>query len=141
MKKLLATALSTLALTLGAPASAVPVGLELVLLVDVSGSVDTSEYNLQKGGYVTAFQNAAVQAAILASQGGKIAVTYVEWSSDGDQATKVVWTLIDSVASANAFATAINNTTRAFAGSTAVQDAIRYGAERFANNGFEGLGR
>ncbi len=36
------------------------VGLELALLVDVSGSVDSTEYNLQKGGYINAFQNPTV---------------------------------------------------------------------------------
>ncbi|WP_409559305.1 DUF1194 domain-containing protein, partial [Accumulibacter sp.] len=38
-------------------ANAVPVGLELVLLVDVSGSVDATEYALQKTGYVNAFNS------------------------------------------------------------------------------------
>ena len=79
-------------------ASAVPVGLELVLLVDVSGSVDATEYGLQKTGYVNAFNSAAVQNAILGSQLGKIAVTYVEWSGNNEQSQQVGWTLIDSVA-------------------------------------------
>ncbi|WP_300321507.1 DUF1194 domain-containing protein [Accumulibacter sp.] len=121
-------------------ASAVPVGLELVLLVDVSGSVDATEYGLQKTGYVNAFNSAAVQNAILGSQLGNIAVTYVEWSGNNQQSQQVGWTLIDSVASAQAFATAINGTTRAFSGLTAIQDAMMYGGSLAqANNGYEGL--
>jgi Protein of unknown function (DUF1194)/PEP-CTERM motif len=128
-----------------APAAATSVGLELMLLVDVSGSVDATEYNLQKTGYVNAFNSAAVQNAILNSQGGGIAVTYIEWSGPGQQATQVGWTLVNSVASAQAFATTLNGVTRAFAGNTAIQDAIgtqfaKFGTEvGAASNGFESL--
>jgi hypothetical protein len=115
------------------------VGLELVLLIDVSGSVDGGEYALQKGGYVQAFQSAAVQNAIASSQLGSIAVTYVEWASAGQQAQLVPWTLVNDAASANAFAAAIAATTRAFSGFTAVGSAINYGAGLFATNDFDGL--
>lgn len=119
-------------------ASAAPVGLELVLAVDVSGSVNGSEYALQKTGYVNAFKSAAVQAAILGSQLGSIAVTYVEWSGNAQQSQLVGWTLIDSVASAIAFADAIDGTSRIYSGNTAVGQAINYSAALFAN-GYEGL--
>jgi hypothetical protein len=125
MKQTLAAAALALPLALtGQTAQATPVGLELILLVDVSGSVDATEYALQKTGYVNAFNSAAVQAAILASVGGAIAVTYIEWSGNAQQSVQVGWTLINSVASAQAFATAINGTVRAFSGNTAIQDAI-----------------
>ena len=48
-----------------APAHAIPVSVELALLVDVSGSVSTSEFNLQRTGYVNAFLDAGIQAAII----------------------------------------------------------------------------
>ena len=147
MKKLLASVCGAAAMLMAAPASAVPVGLELVLLIDVSGSVDSGEYALQKGGYVSAFQSAAVQNAILGSVGGAIAVTYVEWSGAAQQAQKVGWKLIDSVESANSFAALINGVTRAYSGSTAIQNAMRYGAGLFGtetggvSNGFESARR
>jgi hypothetical protein len=137
MKKKVLVALAGLYLLAGS-AWAVPVGLELVLLVDVSGSVDASEYNLQKSGYVQAFQSAAVQNAILGSVDGSIAVTYVEWSGNNQQSQVVGWTLINSGASANAFAALINGTTRQYNGNTAIQDAMMFGGGLFANNGFEG---
>ena len=56
------------------PAAAVPVAVELALLVDVSGSVDNSEYNLQKTGYVNAFKDAIIQSNIASLTGG-IAIT------------------------------------------------------------------
>ena len=132
-------------LLVGGQAAAVPVGLELMLLVDVSGSVNATEYNLQKTGYVNAFNDPTVQNAILASQGAAIAVTYIEWSGVSEQSTRVVWTLINSVASAQAFATALSGVTRAFSGSTAVQTAINsqylgFGTEvGSTSNGFESL--
>jgi len=120
-------------------ASAVGVGLELLLLTDVSGSVDSTEYNLQKTGYVNAFNSATIQNAILNSQGGGIAVAYAEWSGASQQALKVNWTLIDSVASAQAFASALAGTTRSFSGQTAPGSALNWGTPLFNNNGFESL--
>ncbi len=145
MKKFLASICGAAALVVSAPASAIPVGLELVLLIDVSGSVDGSEYATQKNGYVNAFQSAAVQNAILASVGGAIAVTFVEWSGAAQQSQVVGWSLINSVASSNAFAAAVNSVGRAFSGQTGIQNAIRYGAGLFgtetggASNGYESV--
>ena len=144
MSNMTKVAFSAAAMLMAAPASAVPVGLELVLLIDVSGSVNDSEYALQKGGYVSAFQSAAVQNAILGSVGGAIAVTYVEWSGAAQQAQKVGWTLINSAASANSFAALISGLTQSYKGSTAIQNAMHYGAGLFGtetggaiSNGFE----
>lgn len=128
---------SALAGAFASPAHAVPVALELALLIDVSGSVITSEYNLQKTGYVDAFNNATVQNAISSLTGG-IAVTYIEWSSSNQQATLVGWTHVTDAASSSAFATAIQGTTRAFSGGTAPGAAIAYADPLFDNNGFEG---
>lgn len=140
LTKVLGAAIVALPLAFTAtPSQAVPVGLELSLLIDVSGSVDANEYNLQKGGYVSAFQSAAVQAAIAASQGGAIAVNFIEWSSAGLQSQTVGWTLIDSAASANAFAATLAGTARASAGLTAPGSALNFATPLFANNGFEGL--
>ncbi len=108
----------------GAPAKAVPVGLKLMLLADVSGSVSNSEYQLQKQGYVSAFQDSAVQAAIAAIPGG-IVVAYGEWSHY--QSIRVYWTHVTDAASANAFAAAMNSMPRVGTGFTAPGDAIRWG--------------
>ena len=76
-RKWVAAATTAAGLALAAEAGAVPVGLELMLLVDTSGSIDNTEYQLQRTGYVQAFQSAAVQNAILANPTGSIAVTYI----------------------------------------------------------------
>ena len=118
---------------------AIPVELELILLVDVSGSVDATEYNLQKKGYVDAFNNPTIQSNIasFASSGG-IAVAFAEWSSTGNQIMLVNWTQISTAAQAAAFAAAINATPRPFGGgNTAPGSAVNWGVPLF-NNAFEG---
>jgi hypothetical protein len=112
------------------------VDLELSLLVDVSGSVSASEYSLQKQGYVQAFQSASVQNAILAGTLGRIAVNYIEWSGSTEQSQLVGWTLIDSIASANAFASAINSVSRAFSGNTSISGALDFATPLFSSNLF-----
>ena len=121
------------------PVSAVPVSLELALLVDVSSSVDASEFVLQRDGYVNAFQNPAIQAAIanLAGAGG-IAVTYVQWSGGAQQQQSVGWTQVVDATTANAFAAAVSGAARAFSGITAPGSAINFTTPLFSNNGFEG---
>lgn len=118
-------------------AQAIPVALELALLVDVSGSVDGNEYTLQKTGYVNAFNDVNIQNAIAGLTGG-IAVSYIEWSWGNEQAQLVGWTHITNAASSSAFASAINGTSRAFSGNTAPGSAINFATPLFSNNGFEG---
>jgi hypothetical protein len=124
-----------LSVSLAAPAQAIPVDLELVLLADVSGSLDTTDFNLQRDGYAAAFNSAAVQNAILGGAIGSIAVTLVYWSDS--QSVAVPWTLIDSTADASAFATLISSAARPFSGGTGMTAAINFGAGLFANNNFE----
>lgn len=116
-------------------AEAVPVDLELVLLADVSGSVDAADFALQRDGYVAAFQSALVQNRILGGTIGSIAVTLVYWS-DGQQIA-VPWTLIDSAQAANDFATAVSNAPRNLSGGTGMTAALNFGAGLFDND-FEG---
>jgi hypothetical protein len=135
MKKKILVALASLHLVAGT-AWAVPVGLELLLLVDVSGSVDATEYALQRDGYVSAFQDAGIQAQIAATTGG-IAVAYAVWSGANQQSLQVGWTHLTDAASANAFATAVAGVVLDFNGLTAPGSAINWGVPLFTN-GFEG---
>jgi hypothetical protein len=133
-----ATALmATAAIGFGYSTQASAVALELALLVDVSGSVDANEYALQKTGYVNAFKDPTIQAAIAGLTGG-IAVTYIEWSSFNEQSVQVGWTLLTDATSSNNFANAINATTRAFDGFTGVGSAINFATPLFSNNNFTG---
>jgi hypothetical protein len=84
------------------------VDLELVLAVDVSRSMDPTEQELQKEGYVVALQHPEVLAAIRAGMLGKIAVTYVEWAGASSQQVITPWALIEDAESAASFARKIS---------------------------------
>jgi uncharacterized protein (TIGR03382 family) len=131
------TSLIAAAALLSSASAASAVGVELALLVDVSGSVDATEYNLQKTGYINAFNDPTIQGFIAATPGG-VAVTYIEWSGAAQQAQLVGWTLLTDAASSSAFATAISGTSRAFSGLTAPGSAINFITPQFASNGFNG---
>src|ERR687892_2632085 len=81
----------------GLPAAAqdVPVDLELVLAVDISGSVDEVEALLQREGYMAALRHPQVIEAIQGGMFGRIAVAYVEWAGDHYQRTMLNWTQIE----------------------------------------------
>jgi hypothetical protein len=119
-------------------ASAVPVAvdLELMLLVDVSGSVSPTEFVLQRDGYVDAFRNAGIISRIEGGLEGSIAVSLIYWSSG--QAIAVDWTLINNTASSNAFATLIENAARpSFADlgdMTYMTNALSFGANTFSDD-------
>lgn len=138
MKNKIAT---LLCLTAAGMAQSATVDTELVLLVDVSGSVNDLEYSLQKDGYVNAFTSQPVLDAIASV--GSIAVTYVEWSGRNQQAQLVDWTFIDSASTAQSFANSIGQTDRSFYNMTAPGSAIDYatglfGTETgFTDNGFQ----
>lgn len=108
MKKLLLfLALSMLAV---APAQgSIIVGTKLSLVIDVSGSVDTSEYNLMMDGYRDAFLDSQVQTNIL-SQANGIAVNVVFFSTN--PTTSNAWVHLNSVASINAFANYLDTVAR-----------------------------
>jgi hypothetical protein len=119
----------------GSPALAKSVDLELSLLVDVSGSVDANEFNLQRQGYVNAFNSPALWNAVSQGAIGSIAVNLVYWSTGAVQS--VGWTEINSQATSQAFATAIAAAVRPFSGSTGPGTAINFAVPLF-NNSFEG---
>jgi len=132
--------LSVLAFSANAnAASLTPVDLELSFLVDVSGSVDNNEFNLQKQGYVDAFNDGSLYTDFISKGAlGKIAVNLIYWSSAGEQIESVGWTLIDSVSASQNFANAVAASTRQFDGLTAPGSAIAFATPRFFNNDFDG---
>lgn len=125
----------------GTSALSEPVDLELMLLVDVSGSIDSTEFDLQRQGYVDAFNDAGVIASITDTSNGKlgkIAVTLIYWSEGNLQS--VGWILIDDAASSTAFATALVNSARPFGIGlqTHPGSALNAAVPLFFSNGFEG---
>lgn len=139
--------LAVLAWLMAAPASAAPgealeqVDLELVLAVDVSGSVDFEEARLQRDGYVQAFLHPDVLKAILGGPNGKIAVTYFEWSEQSLANRVIDWRLIDSEQSARAFAGALGSARISRGRYTSISSAIDFAMPLFDDNAYDSVRR
>lgn len=115
----------------GFPARAELVDLELILAVDVSGSVDDQEAKLQRDGYVAAITNEKVLRAIKSGRLGRIAVAYVEWAGRGTGRTVVEWTVIDGPAAARDFADALDAEPLNIELWTSISGVIDYGLDLF----------
>lgn len=96
----------------------------IVLLTDVSRSIDDSEFDLEKQGYTAAFSDPRVIAAIAGGPNARIAVAYMEFAGDDQIRTVVDWTVIDGAASAAAFNAVLSAEPRSFYGRTAIGSAI-----------------
>jgi Protein of unknown function (DUF1194) len=112
-----------------------PVDLALVLLTDVSNSMDDREYAMVKEGYQAAFGDPEVIAAILSNSRG-VAVTYVEFSGPGEFTVVRGWDILTSLASARSFGGAVAAAPRTSAGNTALAASLRQAAELLSTDEF-----
>jgi hypothetical protein len=112
--------------TAAAPAAAdmQPVDAAIVLLTDVSRSIDDSEFQLEKQGYAAAFSDPRVIAAIAGGPNARIAVTYMEFAGDDQVRTVVDWKVIDGAAAAASFSEQVTAAPRSYYGRTAIGSAI-----------------
>ena len=117
------------------------VDLELILAVDVSGSMDEEEHILQRQGYVAAFRHPEVINTIMSGFIGRVAVTYVEWAGPVSQVITVPWRIIDGKDSAGAFADILADEPVALIRGTSIAGGIEYAAGLFDDNGIEGTRR
>lgn len=117
--------------------AAEPVDLALVLVSDVSRSIDDSEYELQKQGYAAAFRDPRVLAAIHGGMIGAIAVAYVEFAGSYEVRTVLGWRLVRSDADAAALAQEFRDSRRAFWGRTSISAGLDQAASLLAKAPFE----
>jgi len=107
--------------------------LALVLAVDVSGSIDSDEYDLQMSGLAEAFRSEDIANAI--ETVGGIYVTVMHWSGNGQQFQIVPWTRLTNRAGLQVFAAEIESRSRAYDHyATAIGEALG-----FANRLFQKL--
>ena len=107
-------------------------GLELVFLVDGSGSIDEAERAFQRQGYIDAITDPSVLAVIEGSIYGNIAVTYVEWATN--QAVVVDWMIVDGPETAQAFANALETSPARAFGRNAIGAALLEGKRLIEEN-------
>ncbi len=110
------------------------VDLELVLAIDVSGSVDGFEARLQRDGYVAAFADPIVLSAIRSGPTGRIAVTYFEWAGFGHTVATIPWTIIGSEEDAIAFTQALRDRRIVRGRFTSISGAIGFGMALFGQS-------
>ncbi len=105
-----------------APLRSAACELALVLAVDISGSVERSEYDLQMQGLAAALQDGAVSEALVNAQAH---VMLLQWTGAGRQIVSIPWTPITTFDRADAFAAAVAQTPRRWRNfSTAVGEAM-----------------
>jgi hypothetical protein len=123
----------------GPAAGQTAVDLELILMADGSGSVDTNEFELQRLGYVKALRHPRILNAIQSGPLGQIALAYTEWSGPALQVPIVAWSLIRSAEDIEAFAKKLEAVPRMlYSGGTAIGDAILYGVASINENAYQG---
>jgi hypothetical protein len=114
-------------------AEAIPVDLELSLVVDSSGSINTSEFSQQVDGYANAFRQAAVVDSIVNAPNG-IAVNTILFATS---ATEVIpFTQLQTATDVDNFATALESIAR-IDGGTNIPSGINLAVETIATNNFE----
>ena len=81
------------------PLQAVACDVALVLGVDVSHSIDNSEYGFQVAGMVQALDDPLIASALIDAQA---AVSVVQWSGQGEQQVSIPWIRVNSTQSLRA---------------------------------------
>ncbi|WP_299781239.1 DUF1194 domain-containing protein [uncultured Roseobacter sp.] len=96
--------------------------LALVLAVDVSGSVDSREYDIQMQGLAAALRDGTVVDALIEQEAQ---VTLIQWTGSSRQRQTVPWTQIRTDADVTALAEAIATNRRVWRNySTAIGEAL-----------------
>lgn len=127
---------SVLAILATAPAQAADVDVALVLVTDVSRSIDDTEFKLEKDGYASAFTSRRVLEAIAGGATGKIAVAYVEFASSFEVRTVLDWTVIAGTDTAQAFVDRLSAAPRSFWGRTAIGAGVEQAMRLLGETGF-----
>jgi hypothetical protein len=117
------------------------VDLLLVLAADVSRSVDSGKFQLQREGYAAAISDRHVLDAIRSGRTGRIALTYIEWSGVGSQRVVIDWTTISDADSAKVFGDRLLEAPRSFADRTSISGAIEFAMSHLARAPYESARR
>ena len=117
------------------------VDLLLVLASDVSRSVDSDTFELQRRGYGHALSDPRVVEAIRSGTNGRIGVCFMEWSGVMSQKLVIDWTAIDSADTARQFGDRILEATRSFTDRTSISAAIDFAMAQLERAPFEAVRR
>ncbi|MEX0339974.1 MAG: DUF1194 domain-containing protein [Arenibacterium sp.] len=111
------------------PAPVVACDLALALAVDVSGSVDGSEFRLQMDGLATALRDPVISEALVRAEAQ---LMLVQWTGATRQHVTIPWTLINSFDALDRFADTVSGDRRVWRNySTAIGDALSFTMAEF----------
>ena len=139
-------ALALLLVGLSAPPAAatdfdLPVDVELVLAVDVSGSMDQEEHVVQRQGYAAALGHPDFVRAVRSGGFQRVALTYVEWAGPGRQTIVLPWTAVADEEDAERIAGYLAAAPISFMRGTSISSILDFALPLFDDNGFEGMRR
>jgi Protein of unknown function (DUF1194) len=113
------------------------VDLLLVLAADVSRSVDSQKFQLQREGYAAALSNPRVLDTIQSGRRGRIGVLFLEWSGFGNQKVVIDWMMIDGPKAAQAFGDRLLESPRSYADRTSISGGIDAAVAQLARAPFD----
>lgn len=117
------------------------VDIELILAIDVSGSIDEEEAALQRRGYLAALVHPQVLQAISGGEKRKIGLTYIEWAGYHYQRVVVDWAAISDKASAESFVAKVAQVPVSTERWTSISGAIEFAMKRFEVSPYRGSRR
>jgi hypothetical protein len=120
----------------GAALSGERVDIALVITTDVSYSVDENEARFQREGAIAAFRNADVIKAIQAGPLGRIAVTYIDFSSYSTNKIIAPWHVVHDAASAEAFADLLAIAPRTLGVQTSISSGLEMAEHLIETSGY-----
>jgi len=136
-KALIVLIFAALAAFPAAAVAAEKVDLLLVLAADVSRSVDSGKFQLQRDGYATAISDPRVLEAISSGRNGRIGLSFIEWSGAGSQRVLIDWTRVSNAEEAKGFGDHLLEAPRSFADRTSISGAIDFSMGQLAKAPFE----
>ncbi len=115
------------------------VDMMICLAADVSESVTTLEYDLQKQGHAAAISDPRVVEVIQGGLRGKVAAIYVEWADQDQQFLAADWHIIEDQVSADLFADSIQSSPSPpwidwSVRNTSISEVVRYCLNQFENS-------
>jgi hypothetical protein len=120
----------------GAAVSGERVDIALVINTDVSYSVDENEARFQREGAIAAFRSPDVIKAIQAGPLGRIAVTYLDFSSYSMNKVIAPWHIVHDAASAEAFADLLAIAPRTLGVQTSISSGLEMAERLLETSGY-----
>jgi hypothetical protein len=116
-------------------AHAQTVDVAIALAADVSLSIDAGEFELQRRGYAAAVTDRRFLEAVQAGQNRAVALCFIEWAGDAQQALVAKWMVIRDGEGAAVFAKTLLDAPRSFAGRTAIGAGVDFAVAQLEASG------